>query len=155
MSFHIVSLKVSLKWFIKKFHQNVSSRVSTFLLLLLLRHAQGTPPPLDSQMGWTGEHWLKTNLLNWMAFFSAFFFFLIVRFKKKHKFLRFLEIFGFFFFYHFWQCLVFWGFFYCFFLLFFWDIFWIFSKFWDFWNFLDFWIFCLFLYFFLDFKGFF
>ena len=22
-------------------------------------------PPLDSETGWTGELWLKTNLLNW------------------------------------------------------------------------------------------
>ena len=33
------------------------------LLLLLLCHAQGTP--LDSETGWTGELWSKTNLLNW------------------------------------------------------------------------------------------
>ena len=33
------------------------------ILLLLLVHAQG--PPLNSEIGWTGELWSKTNLLNW------------------------------------------------------------------------------------------
>ena len=37
------------------------------------------PPPLDSETGWTGELWSKTNLLNWQKygnsiFFSSFFF---------------------------------------------------------------------------------
>ena len=30
-----------------------------------LCHAHGTPNPLDSETGWTGELWSKTNLLNW------------------------------------------------------------------------------------------
>ena len=37
---------------------------AVLLLLLLLRHAQGISP-LDSERGWTGELWSKTNLLNW------------------------------------------------------------------------------------------
>ena len=37
---------------------------NTVLLLLLLPQAQA-PPPLDSEMGWAGELWSKTNLLTW------------------------------------------------------------------------------------------
>ena len=50
----------------RKFSSNpILERGSAVLLLLLLplHHAQGTP--LDSETGWTGELWSKTNLLNW------------------------------------------------------------------------------------------
>ena len=47
----------------ERIHSILDSRI--FVLLLLLRHAQGTPPPLDCETGWTGELWSKTNLLKW------------------------------------------------------------------------------------------
>ena len=31
------------------------------------------PLPLDSEMGWTGEGWSKTNLLNWQNKEDSFF----------------------------------------------------------------------------------
>ena len=43
------------------FKNPLLERGSTFLLPLLYPAQEN---PLKSEMGWTGEHWLKTNLLN-------------------------------------------------------------------------------------------
>ena len=42
-------------------------------------------PPLDSETGWTGEIWLKTNLLNWQNKKNSIFFFYSRKKKKKFK----------------------------------------------------------------------
>ena len=48
----------------QKIYYPILERVSTFLLLLLLlRHAQATPPEIWTGLTW--ELWSKTNLLNW------------------------------------------------------------------------------------------
>ena len=40
-----------------------------------VRSSSSRYPPLDSEMGWTGEVWSKSNLLKWHLFFSR---------KRKH-----------------------------------------------------------------------
>ena len=123
-------------------------------------------PPLDSETGWTGELWSKTNLINWQnqgnsIFFSStifdhfwqflkFFGFLLIFeffldfldfFLDFLGFLRFFEIFSDFrIFDHFWQLLDFLGFLWTFgFFLDFLDFFLDFLDF--FWFFLFFWTF--------------
>ena len=43
----------------------ILERRSTVLLLLLCTYVTLRLPPQDSEMGWTGELWSKTNLLDW------------------------------------------------------------------------------------------
>ena len=72
---------------IKKEKYNPATSITSMYVTLRL-------PPLDSENGWSGELWSKTNLLHWqIAFFSPAKknFFKNFRWKK-----RFLEILGFF-----------------------------------------------------------
>ena len=53
-------------------------------------------PLLDSETGWTGELWSKTNLLNWQNYENSINLFIPAEKKKCIIFLRFFQIFGFF-----------------------------------------------------------
>ena len=42
-------------------------------------------PPVDSETGWTGEPWSKTNILNWQTKWTAFFSFLFLQKLNKNR----------------------------------------------------------------------